>query len=78
MPSPFTGFAALTAGLTHDTHIEAYHIVKDKINFRQYMLSETMMDKVKEFRDSTSDELELFQNFAKSICPEIYGMEEVK
>jgi len=24
MPSPFTGFQALTAGLTHDTHIEAY------------------------------------------------------
>lgn len=78
MPSPYTGFAALTAGLAHDTHIEAYHIVKDKVNFRKYMLSDQMMEKVKELRDSTNDEAELFKKFSKSICPEIYGMEEVK
>jgi DNA replication licensing factor MCM7 len=30
MPSPYTGFAAMHKGLTHDTHIEAYKIVKDK------------------------------------------------
>ncbi len=30
MPTPFAGFAAMRAGLTHDTHIEACKIVKDK------------------------------------------------
>lgn len=30
MPSPYTGFKAMRAGLTHDTHIEAFKIVKDK------------------------------------------------
>lgn len=78
MPSPFTGFQAMAAGLTHDTHIEAYQIIKDKINFREFMLSNKMMEKVDELRDSKTDELELFQRFAKSICPEIFGMEEVK
>ena len=46
MPSPYTGFAAMHKGLTHDTHIEAYKIIKDKQNFREYMLSEQMMEKV--------------------------------
>jgi len=68
----------MAAGLTHDTHIEAYHIVKDKVNFREYMLSEKMMARVEEVRNSTEDETELFAKFAKSICPEIFGMVEVK
>lgn len=68
----------MAAGLTHDTHIEAYQIVKDKVNFREHMLSEKMMAAVNELRDSTDDEMELFQRFAKSITPEIFGMEEVK
>ena len=68
----------MTAGLTHDTHIEAYQIVKDKVNFREYMLSEKMMERVKDLKESTDDETELFSRFAKSICPEIFGMEEVK
>ena len=68
----------MAAGLTHDTHIEAYRIVKDKVNFREYMLSEKMMERVTDFRESADDEMELFARFAKSICPEIFGMEEVK
>jgi DNA replicative helicase MCM subunit Mcm2 (Cdc46/Mcm family) len=68
----------MAAGLTHDTHIEAYRIVKDKVNFREYMLSEKMMGKVEGLRGEHDDEMDLFQRFAKSICPEIFGMEEVK
>ena len=78
MPSPYTGFQAMAAGLTHDTHIEAYQIVKDKVNFKEYMLSEKMMGRVNELRQEHEDEMDLFQRFAKSICPEIFGMEEVK
>lgn len=52
MPSPYTGFAAMHKGLIHDTHIEAYKIVKDKQNFREYMLSEQMMEKVMEIKNS--------------------------
>ena len=41
------------------------------------MLSDPMMDKVKELRD-THTEQDLFKRMADSICPEIFGMEEVK
>jgi len=30
MPAPSHGFAAMKAGLAHETHIEAYKIIKDK------------------------------------------------
>lgn len=60
MPSPFLGFAAMNKGLHHDTHIEAFKIIKDKQNFRDYMLSDEMMQKVKEIRDQCENEAELF------------------
>lgn len=78
MPAPYHGFQALRAGLAHDTHVEAYQIVKDKENFRDYMLSSKMMERVMEIKDSIRDECELFQRMSASICPEIFGMEEVK
>jgi DNA replication licensing factor MCM7 len=78
MPSPFTGFAAMHKGLIHDTHIEAYKITKDKQNFREYMLSPEMMDRVTEVITSSETPELLFQRVASSICPEIFGMDEVK
>jgi DNA replication licensing factor MCM7 len=30
MPTPFTGFQVMRAGLTHDTYLEAFKISKDK------------------------------------------------
>ena len=30
MPAPFTGFKRIRAGLSHDTYIESFRIVKDK------------------------------------------------
>ena len=78
MPSAMTGFAAMRNALIHDTHIEAYKITKDRQNFKEYMLSHKMMDKVNEVKDSYENEAELFNAMARSICPEIFGMKEVK
>ena len=61
MPSPYQGFAGMAKGLTHDTHIEAYKITKDKQNFREYMLSETMMEKVMEIKNSAETPEQLFE-----------------
>jgi len=30
MPQPFFGYQAMRAGLSHDTYLEAYKIMKDK------------------------------------------------
>ena len=64
--------------LVHDTHIEAYKITKDRQNFKEYMLSQKMMDKVDEVRNSFENEQDLFKAMSRSICPEIFGMTEVK
>ena len=64
--------------LIHDTHIEAYKIVKDKQNFKEFMLSSKMLDKVNEVKNSYQDEKGLFDAMSRSICPEIFGMKEVK
>ena len=79
MPSPSSGFRAMKQGLIHDTHIEAYKITKDKQNFREYMLSDEMMTQVREVKNQCgNEEATLFTRLAKSICPEIFGMEEIK
>jgi DNA replicative helicase MCM subunit Mcm2 (Cdc46/Mcm family) len=57
--------------------VEVFKITKDKQNFREVMLSEEMMQKVNHLKD-TMTEQELFKRMADSICPEIFGMEEVK
>ena len=41
------------------------------------MLSDDMLGKVRELQATMSEE-ELFRRMADSICPEIFGMEEVK
>ena len=41
------------------------------------MLSDDMMAKVNEIKGNCGEE-ELFQKISSSICPEIFGMEEVK
>jgi DNA replication licensing factor MCM7 len=78
MPTPSTGFQAFKTGLNHDVHIEAYNITKDKQNFKEYMLSDEMMNKVKDVVNTCENEQALFQRVSCSICPEIFGMEEIK
>lgn len=78
MPTPAVGFDALKKGLNHETHIEAYKIVKDKQNFKEYMLSSDMMAKVNDVIKNCENEQAVFDRVSKSICPEIYGMEEIK
>jgi len=60
MPAPSTGFRAMRQGLIHDTHIEAYKITKDKQNFREYMLSDDMMGKVREVMASCENDAAVF------------------
>jgi DNA replicative helicase MCM subunit Mcm2 (Cdc46/Mcm family) len=58
----------------HTAFIDAFDIDKDKVNFREFMLSDDMLRKVDEIKHSMAEE-ELFKKMAHSICPEIFGME---
>jgi DNA replication licensing factor MCM7 len=68
----------MRAGLHHDTHIEVYKITKDKVNFKEFMLSDEMMEKVMDLKNNAESDESLFLQMATSICPEIFSMEEVK
>jgi len=68
----------MAMGLTHETHLEAFKIVKDKECYSEFLLSDDMMGRVNEVKSQCSDETHLFSKLSASICPEIFGMEEIK
>ena len=79
MPSPFHGFAAMRTGtLTHDTYLEAFQISKDKQNYKDSFLTDDALEKVENLKNMCDGDLQLYNRLALSICPEIFGMEEVK
>jgi hypothetical protein len=44
MPAPMNGFEARYRGsLVHETHLEAFKIVKDKECYSEFLLSDEMM-----------------------------------
>ena len=61
LPSPYSGFAAMSAGLTHDTHIEAYKITKDRVNYKEFMLSEDMLAQVLDLKEKAESDEDLFK-----------------
>jgi len=60
MPTPAHGFEQQRRGLFHETHVEAYKIIKDKQNFKEYMLSDDQMGKVREIIDQCESETAVF------------------
>lgn len=79
MPAPFQqGFAAMRAGLVHDTFIEAYKITKDKQNYRDSFINDDTISRMQDVRGQCENDHQLYTRLANSICPEIFSMEEVK
>ena len=75
-PQPFFGFRR--PGLYQDTFLEAFEIIKDKQNFKETLLNEERMERVMDIRSACESDGHLFRRLASSICPEIFGMDEVK
>ena len=59
--------------LLHDTYIEAYKIEKEKKNYKDTKINPEMINTLKKEKTNT-----LYLNLAKSIAPEIFGMEDIK
>ena len=51
----------MSAGLTHDTHIEAYKITKDRVNYKEFMLSEDMLAQVLDLKEKAESDEDLFK-----------------
>lgn len=74
LPEPYEGFKAIRTGLIHNTFLEAYKFVRHKKSYRENVISTEMVQRIKEARSQTN----IYDRLAKSIAPEIYGMEDVK
>lgn len=76
LPQPFYGFNK--SHLYSDTYLEAFQIVKDKQNFKETYISPALLERVHDIRSTSETDSHLFARLARSICPEIFGMVEVK
>lgn len=74
MPSPYTGFRALRAGLLTETYLEAQHVKQHKKQYDLMTLSSQAQEKIDELLMNG----DVYNKLAKSIAPEIYGHLDVK
>ncbi|GAM26775.1 hypothetical protein SAMD00019534_099500 [Acytostelium subglobosum LB1] len=76
LPTPYSGHKAIRAGLLADTYVEAMRIVQHKKTYEQYVMTETMEEQL---NAATADgTINIYEQVAKSIAPEIYGHLDVK
>jgi DNA replication licensing factor MCM7 len=74
LPTPYTGFQAMRAGLLTDTYIEAHHIVQHKKAYEDMEIDPMMARRIAKFTQSGNQ----YEYLAKSIAPEIFGHLDVK
>ncbi|KAI1759048.1 DNA replication licensing factor mcm7 [Hypoxylon sp. FL1150] len=74
LPTPYTGFKAMRAGLLTDTYLEAHHIVQHKKAYEEMVIDDKLLRRIRAF-DQTGTRYEMLAN---SIAPEIFGHLDVK
>ena len=74
LPTPYTGFRAIRAGLLTDTYLEAQYITKHKKAYDSMILDTRMLRRIEQYRNSGH----MYEYLARSIAPEIYGHLDVK
>ncbi|KAJ9573239.1 MCM AAA-lid domain [Nakaseomyces glabratus] len=74
LPSPYTGFKALKAGLLTETYLEAHHVRQHKKKFASFQMTPQVRSNV----DTLAQSGNVYERLAKSIAPEIYGNLDVK
>lgn len=74
LPTPFTGFRAIKAGLTTETYIQVTQLISSKKSFKDTVIGDEMNDEI----TVKSQESGIFDQLAQSIAPEIYGHLDIK
>jgi DNA replication licensing factor MCM7 len=74
LPTPYTGFRAIRAGLLTDTYLEAQHITQHKKAYQDLKTDPRIIRKIESFKASGH----MYEYLARSIAPEIYGHLDVK
>ncbi|CAG8976654.1 hypothetical protein HYALB_00002170 [Hymenoscyphus albidus] len=74
LPTPYTGFKAIRAGLLTDTYLEAQHVIQHKKAYEDMKADSKVSRRIEQYQSSGH----LYEYLAKSIAPEIYGHLDVK
>lgn len=74
LPSPYTGFRALRAGLLTETYLKAQYVHQHKKQYESLELSEDAKQKILALHSQGG----IYNRLAQSIAPEIFGHLDVK
>ncbi|KAI9924999.1 hypothetical protein ASPWEDRAFT_118579 [Aspergillus wentii DTO 134E9] len=74
LPTPYTGFRAIRAGLLTDTYMEAQHITQHKQAYNELLMDSRTLRKIEQHQKSGN----MYEYLSRSIAPEIYGHLDVK
>lgn len=74
LPTPYTGFRAIRAGLLTDTYLEAQYITQHKESYDEMQMEGRTLRKIEKYQKSGN----MYEYLARSIAPEIYGHLDVK
>jgi DNA replication licensing factor MCM7 len=74
LPTPYTGFRAIRAGLLTDTYLEAQHITQHKKSYNDIGMDSRTLRKIDQHMKSG----QMYEYLARSIAPEIFGHLDVK
>ncbi|KAL3475809.1 MCM2/3/5 family-domain-containing protein [Aspergillus californicus] len=74
LPTPYTGFRAIRAGLLTDTYVEAQYITQHKKSYNDIDMDSRTLRKIEQHHKSGN----MYEYLARSIAPEIYGHLDVK
>jgi DNA replication licensing factor MCM7 len=74
LPTPYTGFRAIRAGLLTDTCLEVQYISQHKKAYDTIPMDSRTLRRIERYRNSGN----MYEYLARSIAPEIYGHLDVK
>lgn len=74
MPTPYTGYRAIKAGLLTDTYLDAQYVHQHKKQYDTLDIDAEAMAKI----DRLRQEGNIYERLAQSIAPEIYGHNDIK
>ncbi|KAK4552971.1 DNA replication licensing factor MCM7 [Recurvomyces mirabilis] len=74
LPTPYTGFKAIKAGLLTDTYLEAQYVNQHKKAYDNMVMAPTTIRRMTELEQSG----QLYEYLSRSIAPEIFGHLDVK
>jgi DNA replication licensing factor MCM7 len=74
LPTPYTGFKAIRAGLLTDTYLEAQHITQHKKAYQDLLMDARTLRRIDQYKASGH----MYEYLSRSIAPEIFGHLDVK